>query len=129
MGLGLEKSRAGTGVGVGSGTTAETRAAAAASEQKITVPGMMIEVGHFVGGWCWRIDGEAGRAFSATESRQVVSRASSCTISKASFSFLRISRYCCSGVKKKFFFGVRFGRGKREGCCMNCCGYGCGLGR
>ena len=77
-----------------------------------------------MGGWRWRIDGEAGRAFYATESRRVVICASSCTISKASFSFLRISRFCCAGVKKSFLFDVRFGRGKREGCCMTCCGYG-----
>ena len=67
-------------------------AAACVRSHNITVPGMMIGGGHFVGGWRWRIDGEAGRAFSVIESRQVVSRASSCTSSKASFSFRRISR-------------------------------------
>ena len=64
-----------------------TGAAAGVRSHNITVPGMMIGGGRFVGCWCWRIDGEAGRAFSVTESRRVVSRASSCTSSKASLSF------------------------------------------
>ena len=79
-------------------------AAAGVSEKNITVPGMIIGGGCFFGGWCWRIYGGAGRAFSVTESRRVVSRASSCTCSKAYFSFRRISRCCCAGAKKFFFW-------------------------
>ena len=79
--------KSGDGTGVGSRTTAETRAAAATNEQNINLPEMMIGGGHFVGCWRWMIYGEAGRAFSETESRGVVRRASSCTIPKAFFLF------------------------------------------
>lgn len=68
-GYGTKKSWDLAGTGVGAGTKSGASAAAATSERNVTVPGMKIGGGRFVGCWSWRIDDEASCSFYVKKSR------------------------------------------------------------